>query len=454
MPNVTLEQLDLIKSLQMMDAEKVQSDLRLASEHGYGRKFSDSEMTKADEQGLIFKQVGPEPVRSPEEIIAEEQELEKVAEEGDGRGRGAMPRKEYFLKAGQDRVIKDKVYEADIFGKAMDLNNGQQFIDIVKPELKGLHDIDNKLIEIKTRYEEAKADLGKKEGIASIMGLLGHLVVGSYGIKKGIDTSGTKFNMVNWDNKYKELLQQYDIDRQYLGDQRGSIKEFLAQKKGAINEAQQVARRKEQDIEQIYGAKYSDAMNAWQQAEQDRAREDKDQYNSAAAAAMTQIVQYKGHANQMVAQSRAALSQAREIEQELNSIASGIVSNTPSKKLTAILSPERKAQLTLAPDARVSKADVEKLKPLLYAEIKERTQDAEDKQKKAQGIMMQAKVMEVMVRNRITSGDPVADLAEFEQKFNNYKDTYKGQEDKRLSRPMFLRKWMEDRQAKAKKGQL
>jgi hypothetical protein len=64
----------------------------------------------------------------------------------------------------------------------------------------------------KEMYQSKVTELGKENAIVSMFKILGHLAMGMYGAKHGVDTSNIKFEPLDWAAKQRQLMDEYRME--------------------------------------------------------------------------------------------------------------------------------------------------------------------------------------------------------------------------------------------------
>jgi hypothetical protein len=76
-----------------------------------------------------------------------------------------------------------------------------------------LPNLDKKLGEIKDAYDQRVSEMGERQAKVAMFSILGHIAVGLYGVKHGVDTSGNKFDVTDWSVQYKRIMDQYNMEK-------------------------------------------------------------------------------------------------------------------------------------------------------------------------------------------------------------------------------------------------
>ena len=117
-----------------------------------------------------------------------------------------------------------KKYLAGVGGRS-DFNTAQKLVsglsdadrNLISKDFK-LPNLEQKLTEAKAEYDQRVEQMGKSRALASMFSLFGHLAVGLYGIKHGVDTSGVKFDTTDWAANYHDIMERYKMDRAIQND--------------------------------------------------------------------------------------------------------------------------------------------------------------------------------------------------------------------------------------------
>jgi hypothetical protein len=64
----------------------------------------------------------------------------------------------------------------------------------------------------KALYQDRVEKLGKDNAIVSMFKILGHLAMGMYGAKHGVDTSNIKFEPLDWAARQRQLVDEYKME--------------------------------------------------------------------------------------------------------------------------------------------------------------------------------------------------------------------------------------------------
>jgi hypothetical protein len=384
------------------------------------RKFSDTEIGKAsatgklptEDRGLDLEARWNQEYASAEQIAKESEDRQA----NDILMEPGLPSKADYEKKAQDEVKKRGVWTvtaSEVLGEAFDLNDKDALSKLLKPEFGQLNEIETKISRLKDDYDKAKEELGDEEGKAAVFALFAHLAVGAYGIKHGLDTNGVKFNMIDWDNKYKKLEKKFDLDMQMQREMTSLIKDRISNKRSVFNEAQQIAAKQERDIEKITDAQYTDAMQKYYEQKRDFDEKKKEGRVGQQASEQMAIMEFEARSKQEAGKSKL-------VDQEISSVDSSLKNLTAALKLKKSSAIKTSLEATLPADllARLEEEDYDKdAITAVKREIEARKQSLlEDKNK----IIEQAKLsaipviyMKTMVKDQIADGDPVGTYKEF-----------------------------------------
>ena len=117
--------------------------------------------------------------------------------------------------AAEAAALKEKKIEADVNVLKM-----QNYMKLSDDQLRAvaeqypIPDLANQLIDAKKEYEKREEELGSKQALSSMFSILGHLAVGFYGIKHGVDTSGVKFDAFDWAAAHNRIMDNYKLSAQ------------------------------------------------------------------------------------------------------------------------------------------------------------------------------------------------------------------------------------------------
>jgi hypothetical protein len=75
-----------------------------------------------------------------------------------------------------------------------------------------LPNFDRKVMEARKLYEQKEEELGTEQAKVAMFKILGHLAMGLYGAKYGVDTSGLVFDTTDWAARHNKLMNQYKMD--------------------------------------------------------------------------------------------------------------------------------------------------------------------------------------------------------------------------------------------------
>jgi hypothetical protein len=102
--------------------------------------------------------------------------------------------------------------------------------------------------EAKILYNKKVKETGEEEGRRAMFSLLGHLAVGLFGIKHGVDTSGVKFDLTDWTAKYNQLYQAHKIDMDTAKTEYDAREDRRKQILDAIKEARRDLERQSETM--------------------------------------------------------------------------------------------------------------------------------------------------------------------------------------------------------------
>jgi hypothetical protein len=245
-------------------ASKIDEAASKMDEAVTGGLFSDpmptSAQQPASEQISPAAPAAPKAPAEPETPVAAEEDFtETIAPTSRKSG---LPAEEPYRKQIAKEAEKRRASVPEIVGKAFEMNDVKDLQDLLKPEMSALPQWEKKLEDAKRIYDERSAALGEKEATLSMIGLFTQLVLGMYGVKHGVDTSGIRFDKINWDNEFKQLARQYDKDSEYLIKRKEMVKEKIAQKYRMYNEQQQITESGIRDYEKERMAEWEDRLRA------------------------------------------------------------------------------------------------------------------------------------------------------------------------------------------------
>lgn len=309
--------------------------------------------------------------------------------------------------------------ETSILIQSLDMRSPEYISKLIGPEYKKLHDIDNKLAEMKTNYDKAKQELGDKEGKAAIFGLVAHLAVGAYGIKNGIDTNGVKFNMVNWDNKYKQLQDSFELDLRFKKDQASAIKDYINIKKGALNEAQQAAGMKTRDVEKVADAQYVDKTQAYyeQKRDYDRSISDKKKTGSMA------IGMFELKIQQEKAREKQKSQEEQDLAKQMSTLSSAILKDAKSDKKQVLIANLPPAIAEDIINKGLDKEELAAYRDQLATQLNDIRTQTGAKQKQLENSEGALKIMKIMYADGVAGDDPAMAAKELQGFHKKEKET-------------------------------
>lgn len=77
---------------------------------------------------------------------------------------------------------------------------------------ESIANFDKKVMEARKIYEQKEEELGTEQAKVSMFKILGHLAMGIYGARYGVDTSGLVFDATDWSARHNKLMSQYKMD--------------------------------------------------------------------------------------------------------------------------------------------------------------------------------------------------------------------------------------------------
>jgi hypothetical protein len=177
---------------------------------------------------------------------------------------------------------------------------------------------DKKMAEARSLYEKKEADLGDEQAKVAMFKILGHLAMGVYGAKYGVDTSGIQFDSVDWSARHKKLVDQYKMDVDLAeGDFRRGESRFdrLSQlSKWARAEGEQVAGRETTKQAQLADFKARQLLGQAGDQRQDRLLQER-QDNAEA------VREEKALRSEQIAAQKLAQKETQEIDKLKTSLA-------------------------------------------------------------------------------------------------------------------------------------